>query len=67
MTVKEFLETFCEDEVQVEISDSWYEDEETFCMNDFVKNVLASDGVILNMKVKSIDSDMYQLLILVEK
>lgn len=67
MTVKEFLETFCEDEVQVEISDSWYEDEETFCCNGFVKNVLAGDGAILNMKVKSIDADMYQLLILVEK
>ena len=67
MTVKEFLETFCEDEVQVEISDSWYENEETFCLNDFVKNVLATDGEVLNMKVKSIDADMYQLLILVEK
>lgn len=67
MTVKEFLEKFCEDEVQVEISDSWYEDEETFCLNDFVKNILAVEGAILNMKVKSIDADMYQLLILVEK
>lgn len=67
MTLKEFLELYCDDGLQVEISDSWYIDEETFCLNGFVKDILKWDDDILNMKLKSIDNDMYQLLILVEK
>lgn len=67
MTVKDFLETYCDEGLQVEISDSWYVDDETFCVNGFVKNVLAEHVDICNMKLKSIDTDLYQLLILVEK
>lgn len=67
MTLKEFLELYCDDGLQVEISDSWYTDEENFCLNGFVKDILKGDPDILNMKLKSIDNDIYQLLILVEK
>ena len=67
MKLKEFLEKYCDDGLQVEISDSWYVGEESFCVNGFVKDILQRTDECLNMKLKSIDNDMYQLLILVEK
>lgn len=67
MTLKQFLETYCDDGLQVEISDSWYVGEESFCVNGFVKDILQGGYSCLDMKLKSIDNDMYQLLILVEK
>jgi len=67
MKLKEFLEKYCDDGLQVEISDSWYIGEETFCLTGFVKDILQKNDECLEMKLKSIDNDMYQLLILVEK
>lgn len=66
MTAKEFLETYCDDGLSVEVTDSWYIGEDTFCLVGMVKDILANDDEHLNMKVKAIDTDIQTLIILVE-
>ena len=66
MTLKQFLEKYCEGSVMVEVTDSWYIDQETFSIRTTVAQLL-SDLTYHNKIVKSIDNDIDRLLILVEK
>lgn len=67
MTVREFLEKYCDDGLSVEISDSWYIGEETFCLVGMVKDILEKSDEHLSMKLKGVDTDIQTILILVEK